>query len=416
MSATVPKSGVLRQRKAPPNNATGAPNGKRGTLFSRSLIMSGLLLVFVLIIPLIDLSSIGLYPAPLVSTLGDTGVYVILALGLNIVVGYAGLLDLGYAAFFAIGSYTYALLASPQFGIHLSFWLLIVIASLVAAFFGILLGAPTLRLRGDYLAIVTLGFGEIVPTFFLNADSITGGTNGVSGVDTPILGIPGTTTGFNFSLGGTNPYPYYYLILAMVLVAIFVISRLRDSRIGRAWMAIREDELAAAAMGIDTVRTKLMAFAMGAAFSGFAGCVYSSKLGFIGPGQFDFNVSVFILCMIILGGIGTIRGVILGAVVLYMLQSYVLTRLPNWIHDFGVSTNVAFIKNTDFSGIRYLLYGIALVAMMIIRPEGLLPSARNKAELHPESADQARRESNVELYDETVLDRQDPSTRGGQEG
>jgi branched-chain amino acid transport system permease protein len=378
--------------------------------------MTALLLTFVVVLPLINLSSIGFYPGPFVGTLADTGVYVILALGLNIVVGYAGLLDLGYAAFFAIGSYAYALLASPQFGVHLSFWLLLVIASLIAAFFGMVLGAPTLRLRGDYLAIVTLGFGEIVPTFFLNADSITGGTNGISGVDTPTLGIPGTDVGFNFGLGGNNPYPYYYLVVLMVVLAVFVISRLRDSRIGRAWMAIREDELAASAMGIDTVRTKLMAFAMGAAFSGFAGCVYSSKLGFIGPGQFDFNVSVFVLCMIILGGIGTIRGVILGAVVLYMLQSYVLTRLPGWIHDFGISSNIGFLRDTDFSGIKFLIYGVALVGMMLIRPEGLLPSERQKAELHPENEETARRESNVELYDETVLDRQDPSTRGGQEG
>jgi branched-chain amino acid transport system permease protein len=378
--------------------------------------MTGILLLFILLLPLVNLSSIGLYPGPFIGTLAGTGVYVILALGLNIVVGYAGLLDLGYAAFFAIGSYTYALMASPQFGLHFSFWLLLVVASLIAAFFGLVLGAPTLRLRGDYLAIVTLGFGEIVPTFFLNADSLTGGTNGISGVDTPVLGIPGTNIGFNFGLGGNNPYPYYYLIVVMVIIAIFVTSRLRDSRIGRAWMAIREDELAASAMGIDTVRTKLMAFAMGAAFSGFAGCVYSSKLGFIGPGQFDFNVSVFILCMIILGGIGTIRGVILGAVVLYMLQSYVLTRIPSWIHDFGINSNISYLRDTDFSGIKFLIYGVALVGMMLVRPEGLLPSDRRKAELHPDTPGEARRESNVELYDETVLDRQDPSTKGGQEG
>src|SRR5258708_18124981 len=157
-----------------------------------------------------------------------------------------------------------------------------------------LLGAPTLRLRGDYLAIVTLGFGEIVPSFFLNAQSITGGTNGIPGVETPVLGIPLTNIGFGFGLGGNNPYPYYYLVLFMVLFLILIVSRLRDSRLGRAWMAIREDELAAAAMGIDTVRTKLLAFGMGADFSGFAGFVYASKLGFIGPQQFDFNVSVFI--------------------------------------------------------------------------------------------------------------------------
>jgi len=330
-----------------------------------------------------------------------------LALGLNIVVGYAGLLDLGYAAFFAIGSYTYALLASPFFNLHFSFWILLLIAPAVAAFFGVLLGSPTLRLRGDYLAIVTLGFGEIVPAFFLNAQSLTGGTNGISGVDTPVLGIPFTTIGFAFGLGGNNPYPYYYLIVFMVLFLILVIGRLRDSRIGRAWMAIREDELAASAMGINTVRTKLLAFAMGAAFSGFAGCIYASKLGFIGPDQFSFSVSVFILSMIILGGIGTIRGVIIGAILLYFLQTYILTGLPGWIHDFGVKNNIAFLSETDFSGIKFLLYGVALVAMMVLRPEGLLPNRQRQAELHPDTDVVSRRESEQQLYDVRETDQEE---------
>jgi branched-chain amino acid transport system permease protein len=382
-----------------------------GSLVSKSnrrslMITIGVLLVLI-VIPLIDLSRFGIYPGPFVGTLADAGTYVMLALGLNIVVGYAGLLDLGYAAFFAIGSYTYALLASPLFNQHYSFWILILIAPAVAAFFGMLLGAPTLRLRGDYLAIVTLGFGEIVPAFFLNAQSLTGGTNGISGVDTPVIGIPFTAIVYKFGLGGNNPYPYYYLVVIVVLVLILAIGRLRDSRIGRAWMAIREDELAASAMGINTVRTKLLAFGIGAAFSGFAGCIYASKLGFIGPDQFSFSVSVFILSMIILGGIGTIRGVIIGAVLLYFLQTYILTGLPGWINDFGNSSGIAFLRDTDFSGIKFLLYGIALVAMMVLRPEGLLPNRQRKAELHPESDTIALRESQQQLYDVQATDQQE---------
>ena len=411
MSTTIPKTGPTQPVAPKP---PVAPGGLLSQINVRRMIVPGILLLVIAFMPLLNLSGIGIYPGPFIGTLADTGVYVMLALGLNIVVGYAGLLDLGYAAFFAIGSYTYALLASPQFNLHFSFWLLLLIAPAVAAFFGVMLGAPTLRLRGDYLAIVTLGFGEIVPTFFLNAQSITRGTNGISGVDTPVLGVPLTNIGFGFGLGGNNPYPYYYLVVFMVLFLILIVSRLRDSRLGRAWMAIREDELAAAAMGIDTVRTKLLAFGMGAAFSGFAGCVYASKLGFIGPQQFDFSVSVFILSMIILGGIGTIRGVILGAVILYFLQSYVLTLLPGWLHDLGTNTGITFLVTTDFSGLKFLVYGIALVAMMVLRPEGFLPNRQRKAELHPESTDIATRESEQQLYDVRETEQQSADSQGGE--
>jgi branched-chain amino acid transport system permease protein len=383
------------------------PKGKRNI---RSAVVTTAVLALAFMYPLFDTRGFGVAPDVAISTLADAGVYIMLALGLNIVIGYAGLLDLGYAAFFAIGSYTYALLASPRFNIHLSFWLIMGIAALVAATFGILLGAPTLRLRGDYLAIVTLGFGEIVPAVFLNAEAVTGGTNGISGVDKASLGIPFTDIGITF---GFDPRPYYYLTLCLVIVVIIVISRLHDSRLGRSWMAIREDELAASAMGIDTVRTKLTAFALGAAFSGFAGCLYASKLGFIGPQQFDFNVSVFILCMIILGGIGTIRGVIVGALILYTMQSYVLTQLPTFLKRIGTENGIDFLAVTDFSGLRYLIYGVALVAMMLLRPEGLLPSARHKAELHPETRELAERESEMELYDVREAGRQDSDTRGG---
>ncbi len=412
MSSAEPRPvGASRGPATTPTN--GAEPGRRGTRSIQPALIGGLgVLLFLVIYPLFNTRGVGIQPDVAISTLADTGVYVLLALGLNIVVGYAGLLDLGYAAFFAIGSYTYALLASPQFGFHLSFWVLLFIAAGVAALFGAILGAPTLRLRGDYLAIVTLGFGEIVPTFFLNADPITGGTNGISGVDHPILGVPGATAGFNF---GFDPRPYYYLVLIMVVIAVFAIRRLRDSRLGRAWMAVREDELAAAAMGIDTTRVKLLAFSMGAAFSGFAGCVYGSKLGFIGPGQFDFNVSVFVLCMIILGGMGNIWGVITGAVTLYVLQTYVLTQLPNFLKTFGTQNHIGFLVTTDFSGLRYLFYGVALVAMMLLRPEGLIPSARRRAELHPETAEVAERESEQQLYDVREAGQQAPNTRGGDE-
>lgn len=392
-----------------PSNAKPSPNLKV-PFNMRSAILTTLVLALAFLYPLFDTNGLGIRPDVAISTLADAGVYIMLALGLNIVIGYAGLLDLGYAAFFAIGSYAYALLASPRFGLHLSFWLIMGIAAVIAALFGVILGAPTLRLRGDYLAIVTLGFGEIVPTVFLNAEPITGGTNGISGVDKPTLGIPFTQVGFQFSF---DPRPYYYLSLVMVILAIVIITRLRDSRVGRAWMAIREDELAASAMGIDTVRTKLLAFALGAAFSGFGGCIYASKLGFIGPQQFDFNVSVFILCMIVLGGMGTIRGVIVGALVLYIMQSYVLTQLPDVLKRFGTENHIDFFAKTDFSGLRYLIYGVALVAMMLIRPEGLLPNAQRKAELHPESKVQAERESETELYDVREGAQQEPETRGG---
>lgn len=251
-------------------------------------------------------------------------VFILMALGLNIVVGYAGLLDLGYAAFFAIGAYATAMVASPHFGISLSFWLAIWIAAAVAAIFGTILGAPTLPLRGDYLAIVTLGFGEIVPIAANNLDKfslsifgytlienvdLTGGPKGINPINRPYL--PGVG-----EFAASNPIPWYYLILTIMLVSIFFILRLRNSRLGRAWTAMREDELAAEAMGINIVRTKLLAFAMGATFSGFAGAFYGSYISAIFPDAFRFDVSVMLLCMVILGGLGNITGVILGGLII----------------------------------------------------------------------------------------------------
>jgi len=325
-----------------------------------------------------------------VNVAADAGTYVLLALGLNIVVGYAGLLDLGYAAFFAIGSYGYALLASGQFNLHFPFWILLVVSALIAATFGVLLGAPTLRLRGDYLAIVTLGFGEIVPRVFRNAEKFTGGVNGIVGLDQPSLPAILGFRGFSFGFSNT---PYYFLILTIVFASVLLINNLRQSRLGRAWMAIREDEVAAAAVGINTVTTKLLAFAMGAAFSGFAGTYYSAKLFLVTPDAFSFVVSVTILVMIVLGGMGNIRGVIVGALLIYFIQFYLLIQLPGWISTAATALNLTALANLrieDFvQRANYLIFGTILVVMMLLRPQGLLPSAQRKVELEQGTVQEA---------------------------
>ena len=300
------------------------------------------------------------------------GVYVLLALGLNIVVGLSGLLDLGYAAFFAIGSYTYAFGASPYYGLHIPFLPMLLVGALIAAVFGVLLGAPTLRLRGDYLAIVTLGFGEIVPIMFKNSDQFTGGTNGVSGIDAPnVFGIQFTTI---------NILPFYVVMLFLIAITMIFVYRLQDSRLGRAWMAIREDELAAASNGINTVTTKLLAFALGASTAGLAGVFSASKLTFAGPDQFIFAVSFTVLAMVVLGGMGNIWGVAVGAFVLFMIQNVFLKQL----NQFFDTLKVPILSDIDFIKYQFLLYGLALVFMMLLRPEGLFPNRRRRLELHEE--------------------------------
>ena len=307
----------------------------------------------------------------------NAGVFILLALGLNIVVGLAGLLDLGYAAFFAIGSYAYAFGASSFTGQHIPFWPMLIIGALAAATFGILLGAPTLRLRGDYLAIVTLGFGEIVPAIFLNADSLTRGTNGIGGVAQPeLLGLK-----FDFS----NPVPFYVTMIAILALVMLFIYRLQASRLGRAWMAIREDELAAASSGINTVTTKLLAFALGASTAGLAGVFNASKLGIVTPDQFGFAVSFTVLAMVVLGGMGNVWGVAVGAFVLYEIQSVLLKQLNQFFHGL----HVPVLENIDFVQYQFLLYGLALVGMMLLRPEGLFPSRRRQQELHAASEEVA---------------------------
>jgi ABC-type branched-subunit amino acid transport system permease subunit len=322
---------------------------------------------------------------PWYDAFANAGVFVLLAMGLNVVVGLAGLLDLGYAAFFAIGAYTYAYSNSPYAQQDLPFFPMLVVGAAVAAVFGIALGAPTLRLRGDYLAIMTLGFGEIVPIVFVNTDPFTGGTNGIGGIfrpePLPILGEFSPLTAFN----------YMIVMVVIVTVAMMLLYRLHDSRIGRAWMAIREDELAAAANGINTVATKLLAFALGATTSGFAGVFNASKLTIVSPDQFSFTVSFTVLAMIIVGGMGNIWGVAAGAFIVFMIQAVALKQLSaiaealqkaGLLPPFDLGPLHVDIAKVNFVEYQYLLFGIALVIMMLKRPEGLFPSQVRRAELH----------------------------------
>jgi branched-chain amino acid transport system permease protein len=305
--------------------------------------------------------------------------YIMLALGLNIVVGYAGLLDLGYIAFFAVGAYCYALLGSPQLGLHLPFWIVLPLGALLACLCGVLLGAPTLRLRGDYLAIVTLGFGEIIRIFLNNLNApinITNGPQGISMIDPISFG--------EFSLGKTHElfgftFPsvhlHYYLFLCFTLLVIFISLRLEDSRIGRAWMAIREDEVAAEAMGINTRNIKLLAFAMGATFGGLAGGLFAGFQGFVSPESFGLTESITVLCMVVLGGMGNINGVLLGGILLVVLPEALR-------HGSGPAQQLLFGKTLiDPESLRMLLFGLALITVMLWRPAGLWPSNQRRREL-----------------------------------
>jgi len=305
--------------------------------------------------------------------------FVFLSLGLNIVVGFAGLLDLGYIAFYAVGAYVYALLASPHFNIHWPFWAILPIGAAVAALFGVLIGAPTLKLRGDYLAIVTLGFGEIVRIFLNNLSqpvNITNGPQGIARIDPFRLGaldfsVTETFLGLTFS----GPIKYYYLLLLVLLAVIFINVRLQDSRIGRAWEAVREDEVAARAMGIDTRNIKLLAFAMGASFGGIAGGMFSAIQGFVSPESFVLVESIMVVSMVVLGGMGNIWGVILGAVLLSFVPEILrFTVEPVQMRLFGRML-------IEPEVIRMLIFGFALVLVMAFRPGGLWPSAVRKREL-----------------------------------
>ena len=306
-------------------------------------------------------------------------IYAMLALGLNVVVGFAGLLDLGYIAFYAVGAYTWALLASPQFGLHLPFWAVLPIGAAVAALFGLLLGAPTLRLRGDYLAIVTLGFGEIIRIFLNNLDhpvNVTNGPIGINKIDPiSIGGVDFTRVHEVFGITFSGVHIYYYVLLALLFLTVVVCVRLERSRIGRAWVAIREDELAAQAMGINTRNIKLLAFALGASFGGVAGGLFASLQGFVSPESFGLLESIMVLCMVVLGGMGHVYGVLLGALL--------LTTLPEILRSTASPIQRALFGDVyvDPEALRMLLFGLALILVMLVRPTGLWPSPQRKKTL-----------------------------------
>ncbi len=336
----------------------------------------------------IALITIALLGLPFVAAMGGQAwvrildfaiLYVFLALGLNIVVGFAGLLDLGYIAFYAVGAYTWALLASPHFGLHLPIWAILPIGAGLACIAGVLLGSPTLKLRGDYLAIVTLGFGEIVRIFMNNLNApinITNGPQGITLIDPVTIGglkFSGNTQLFGLTLSG--PMKYYYLLVALAILVIIINLRLQHSRIGRAWQAIREDEIAAKAVGINTRNIKLLAFAMGASFGGIAGGVFAAMQGFVSPESFSLMESIMILAMVVLGGMGHIPGVILGAVLLSILPE---------VLRYGVGpAQMALFGNmlVDPESLRMLVFGLALVLVMRFKPAGLWPSPERKREL-----------------------------------
>ena len=336
----------------------------------------------------IALITLALVALPFVAAMGGQAwvrimnfaiLYVFLALGLNIVVGFAGLLDLGYIAFYAVGAYVYALLASPHFGLHLPFWVILPIGAFVACIFGVLLGSPTLKLRGDYLAIVTLGFGEIVRIFLNNLNApvnITNGPQGINLIDPVAIGsfkFSGTTQILGYSLSG--PQKYYFLLVALAILIIVINLRLQNSRVGRAWQAIREDEVAAKAVGINTRNLKLLAFAMGASFGGVAGGIFAAMQGFVSPESFSLMESVTILAMVVLGGMGHIPGVILGAILLSILPEVLR-------YGVGPVQMAVFGKMLiDPESLRLLMFGLALVLVMRFKPAGLWPSPERKREL-----------------------------------
>ena len=336
----------------------------------------------------IALITIALLGLPFVAAMGGQAwvrildfaiLYVFLALGLNIVVGFAGLLDLGYIAFYAVGAYTWALLASPHFGLHLPIWAILPIGAGLACIAGVLLGSPTLKLRGDYLAIVTLGFGEIVRIFMNNLNApinITNGPQGITLIDPVTIGglkFSGNMQLFGLTLSG--PMKYYYLLVALAILVIIINLRLQHSRIGRAWQAIREDEIAAKAVGINTRNIKLLAFAMGASFGGIAGGVFAAMQGFVSPESFSLMESIMILAMVVLGGMGHIPGVILGAVLLSILPEALR-------YGVGPAQMALFGKQlVDPESLRMLVFGLALVLVMRFKPAGLWPSPERKREL-----------------------------------
>jgi branched-chain amino acid transport system permease protein len=369
----------------------------------RRYLLPIVLIALALVFPFVD-NALG---TELLFTVITIAIFVMLALGLNIVVGFAGLLDLGFVAFYALGAYVIGWFASSHFsqvsfsfgstvvslsggavpGIHISFWLLLILAGAFTALCGIIIGFPTLRLRGDYLAIVTLGFGEIIPRFFQNGDdlggfNLTNGTIGIKAIDAP--GIPflpdSMPTWQRFSQLDLSPW--YYTILALVLITVLVNVRLQNSKLGRAWISVREDETAAAAMGINPVTTKLWAYALGAVFGGIAGAFYGAFIKNIFPDAFQFNISILILCMVVLGGMGNIYGVILGAIALQGVNFYLLPQMNEWVHAIGRAIGNSGLANVDLPQYNFFIFGVILVLMMLLRPEGIIPNRQRQEELH----------------------------------
>jgi branched-chain amino acid transport system permease protein len=338
-------------------------------------------------------------------------IFIMMAIGLNIVVGYAGLLDLGYVAFYAMGAYTAAWFASPHFGastnfhlgavgvaphaagFHISIWLIIFLAAIFTAVVGVIIGLPTLRLRGDYLAIVTLGFGEIMPQIARNGDdlfgtgfNLTNGAQGINPIDPPGFGdtLDHWTGGLlpsDYLVAGNSINVFYWTAVVLLLFTVFCSVRLRDSRLGRAWIAIREDETAAAAMGVPLMRTKTWAYAAGAFFGGMAGAYYASFKSGTFPDDFFFNISVFILCMVILGGMGNVWGVIVGGGFLAYLNQEGLGNI-------GAQINSTFGTNIDVPLYQFGIFGVILVLVMLFKPEGLIPSRRRKMEFEEGVSDE----------------------------
>ena len=380
-------------------SAVAAPAAKvvpgaedQGTFFGRNknLVLTTLFLLVAALLPFF-LSTGG----NVMNNLVLGAAYTVMALGLNIIVGYAGLLDLGYVAFFAIGAYTVGYFGSGFWdnaaggegvsflvgepaaslaGIHLNFFFILILAIVATTVAGMLIGLPTLRLRGDYIAIVTLAFGEIIGRIAINGDEIkllggtlTAGRQGVTPVDKIDLPLVDPLTSLNLR-------PWYWFALALVALVLFVNFRLRDSRLGRAWIALREDEVAAASMGVPLVKTKLAAYGTGAAFGGISGAFLASYLNTVNADQFQFSFSIFILAMIILGGLGSIWGCVLGAIILSAINNYLIPEGNNWPKDW-------FGLNFELAEVAFGVFGFLLVFMMVLRPEGLLPERRRQVEL-----------------------------------
>jgi len=371
----------------------GAPAWLGGR-WSRVIAACGM--AFAIALPFFFSSTNGFINATVVSI-----AYVVMALGLNVVVGFAGLLDLGYVAFYAFGAYSVGWFGSGFFfdahvnvlssaapgaiGVHLNFVLILVCAVIITSIAGVLIGLPTLRLRGDYIAIVTLAFGEIIGTFAVNGQNIqlgggetlTAGNLGISALDLPYF--PGLG-----KFGLLNVRPWYFLILVIAFIVIFVAIRIRDSRLGRAWIALREDEVAAVSMGIPLVRTKLLAYAIGAAFGGISGVFLGDFDQTVNAGQFQFSFSVFVLAMVIVGGLGSVWGSVMGALLLSYMNYYLIPDVLNSLpHTFGL--------NFDLTDLNIGIFGFLLVIVMVLRPQGLFPERRRRMELagevtaeHPE--------------------------------